>query len=321
MVKVSGGYASVLQELALFAISLALVTLVAISVAGSALLLFLAIIASAGVATALIRWLFPEAPFFSLTFANLIALYASIFSLFMEQLFGRIGPVVSGIGFSLPVLFFLAGCWLRREDVQAVVDNPDLRGGRRLYQALLWLVPVILVGVGVLVVSLFDAPLINNNMAFLCAMLLIGLIVLAVSRSVAIFLVDAGLLFEEFFRRMSRLAVPAFAFLTFYSLLVVVFASVYCILSQYSPELHFRVDDVARTITYSEAIHLSIATISTVGYGDIVPASNAARVLTSIEVICGVLLLLFGVSELLEYTREHRREHPHERGGRDRGKV
>ncbi len=66
---------------------------------------------------------------------------------------------------------------------------------------------------------------------------------------------------------------------------------------------------VARPLSYSEAIHLSIATISTVGYGDIVPASNAARVLTSIEVICGVLLLLFGVSELLEYTREHRREH------------
>jgi hypothetical protein len=26
------------------------------------------------------------------------------------------------------------------------------------------------------------------------------------------------------------------------------------------------------------------------------------------EVICGVMLLLFGVSELLEYTREHRRD-------------
>ena len=281
-------------------------------------MLFLAIVASAAVATAFIRWLFPEAPFFALTFANLIALYASIFAFFMEEMFGLIGPAVAGIGFSLPVCLFLVGCWLRREEVQAVVDNPDLRGGRRLYRALLWLLPVFLVGAGALVLSLIDAPLVNNDTAFLVAMLLIGLIVLAVSRNVAIFLVDAGLLFEEFFHRMSRLAVPAFAFLTFYSLLVIVFASIYCILSQYSPEPHFRVANVARTITYSEAIHLSIATISTVGYGDIVPASNAARVLTSIEVICGVLLLLFGVSELLEYTREHRREHEH--GGRDRGR-
>jgi len=318
MAKVSSRYSSVLQEVVLFAIALVLVAVVAVSVAGNALQLFLAIIASAGVATAIIRWLFPEAPFFSLTFANLIALYASIFAFFMEELFGLIGPSVAGLGFSLPVLFFLVGCWLRREDVQAVVDNPDLRGGRRLYRALLWLLPVFMVGFGVLVLSLIDAPLVNNNTAFLSAMLLIGLIVLAVSRNVAVFLVDAGLLFEEFFHRMSRLAVPAFAFLTFYSLLVVVFASVFCILSQYSPDLHFSVANVARTITYSEAIHLSISTISTVGYGDIVPISSAARVLTSIEVICGVLLLLFGVSELLEYTREHRREHPHEHPGRDR---
>ncbi len=319
MVKASR-YASALHEVVLFAISLVLVALVAVSVAANALALFLAIIASAAIATAFIRWQFPEAPFFSLTFANLMALYASIFSFFMEEMFGLIGPQVAGIGFTLPILFFLAGCWLRREDVQAVVDNPDLRGGRLLYRALLWLLPVFVVGASVLVLSVIDAPLVNNNTAFLIAMALIGLIVLAVSRNVAIFLVDAGLLFEEFFRRMSRLAVPAFAFLTFYSLLVVVFASIYCILSQHSHEAHFRVADAARAISYSEAIHLSIATISTVGYGDIVPASNAARVLTSIEVICGVLLLLFGVSELLEYTREHRREHPHEHGGHDRGR-
>jgi hypothetical protein len=46
--------------------------------------------------------------------------------------------------------------------------------------------------------------------------------------------------------------------------------------------------------------------MSTVGYGDIVPHSSLARLLASLEVICGFMLLLFGVSELLEYTREHR---------------
>jgi len=53
--------------------------------------------------------------------------------------------------------------------------------------------------------------------------------------------------------------------------------------------------------------------MSTVGYGDIVPHSNLARVLASIEIVCGFMLLLFGVSELLEYTREHREQ------GRGRG--
>ena len=65
-------------------------------------------------------------------------------------------------------------------------------------------------------------------------MFIIGLIVLAVSRDVVTFLVDAGLLFEEFFSRVSRLLVPAFAFLSFYSVLVILFASAYRIMSQYS---------------------------------------------------------------------------------------
>jgi len=310
MMTGSGRYASATREGVLFALSLGLVALVGIAIAGGALDLFIAILLSAAVATAFIRWLFPEAPFFSLTFANLIALYASIFSFFMQELFARIGPFVAGIGFSLPILFFLGGCWLRRADVRSVVDNPDIRGGRRLYRALLWLLPVFLVGAGGFLLSMFSEPLVNSNAAFLTAMLLIGAIVLAVSRNVAVFLVDAGLLFEEFFQRMSRLAIPAFAFLTFYSLLVIVFAAIYCILSQHSSALHFRADNIARALSYSEAIHFSIATLSTVGYGDIVPISNAARVLASIEVICGVMLLLFGVSELLEYTREHRRDHP-----------
>jgi len=289
----------------LFAPSLILVVLVAISVAGSANALFFAIVLSATFTTAMIRWLFPEGLFFSLTFANLIAVYASIFAFFAEDIFARIGPTVQGIGFSLPLLSFLVGCSLRRNVVRAVVDRADIRreGG-----ALLWLIPILLVGAGVLLLSWLAEAAINTDLAFLVAMLLIALIVLAVSPNVAVFLVDAGLLFEEFLVRMSRLAVPAFAFLMSYSLLVIAFASTYSIIAKLPGEPHFRVGNIARAINFPEAMHFSIVTISKVGYGDIVPASNFARVLASIEVICGVMLLLFGVSELLEYAREHRRD-------------
>jgi voltage-gated potassium channel len=296
------------REMALFAISLTLVALVGISVARSANSLFMAIILSASVATAFSRWLFPGGPFFSLTFANLIAVYTCIFAFFMEEVFGEVRPAVLGIGFSLPILFFLVGCWFRRADITSVVDHPDLRSSQALYGALVWLVPVFLVGAGVFVLSSLAEPVANTNLVFIVAMLAVGLIVLAVSRSVAIFLVDAGLLFDEFFQRMSRLAVPAFAFVTFYSMLVIVFASIFSIISQFSSVAHFRVGSVVRTISFSEAIYFSIATISTVGYGDIIPVSNVSRFLASMEVICGVMLLLFGVSELLEYTREHRRD-------------
>jgi voltage-gated potassium channel len=302
------------RETVLFGASLTLVGMVGVSVAGRLNFLFLAIVASAAVATAVIRGLFPRRYFFSHTFTSLVAVYASIFGFFVEELFGQVEPTTAGAGFSLPVLAFLIGCWLRRADIRAVIDHPDIRGGEALYGALAWLIPVFLVGGAVFVLSLLSETMVNTNLVFLLAMTAIGLIVLAVSRSVAIFLVDAGLLFEEFFQRMSRLAVPAFAFLTFYALLVILFASIFSIASQFSGGDHFRVDNVTRALSFSEAMHFSIVTISTVGYGDIVPASNIARVLASIEVICGVLLLLFGVSELLEYTREHRRDRPNKEG-------
>lgn len=295
------------RELTLYAGSLLLVSMVAISVTRSVNVLFLAIVLSAIAATGFLRWLFPGRAFFSLTFANLIAVYAAIFEFFVEDLFGHVTTGIEGIGFSLPVMFFIAGCWFRREDLRAVVENPHIRVDDPLHGALAWLIMVFLVGVAGHVLSLLDHTVIDTAITFLAMMAAIGLVVFFVSRSVVVFLVDVGLLFEEFSERMTRLAVPAFAFLTFYSLLVIFFAAAFSILSQFSTGDHFRVGQQLRVISFSEAIHFSIVTISTVGYGDIVPASNLSRILASFEVICGVMLLLFGVSELLEYTREHRR--------------
>ena len=174
-------------------------------------------------------------------------------------------------------------------------------------RAAAWLVPVFFVGAVVILLSRSVGTVANMDMVFVGAMAIIGLIVLTVSRDVAIFLVDAGLLFEEFFSRVSRLVIPAFAFVTFYSLIVILFASAYRLISVYTPERHFNVGGSLRGLSFSESIYFSIGTISTVGYGDILPYSNLARVLSSLEVFCGIMLLIFGVSELLEYAREHRR--------------
>ena len=66
-------------------------------------------------------------------------------------------------------------------------------------RAAVWLVPVFFVGASVILLSRTVGVLANMDMVFLGAMTIIGLIVLTVSREVAIFLVDAGLLFEEFY--------------------------------------------------------------------------------------------------------------------------
>src|SRR6476469_6038583 len=297
----------VLPEWARFALSLVFLFVVAVATAGLGTPFFLAIMLSAAVAIAVLQLLFPIGRLFPIAFANLIAVYPAIFSLFVEEVF-KGAPDILSIAFSLPIFAFVAGCWFRREQVRAVVAHPAIRSERRMLGAFLWLFPTFIVGGGVLLLSHVAEPLANTGVVLIAAMTLIGLIVFTVSRDISVFLVDAGLLFEEFFFRIQRKVVPAFAFLTFCSLLIILFASAYHILSQYTGKHHFYVGGSPQVLSFSESIYFSIVSISTVGYGDIVPHSSVARLLASIEVVCGFMLLLFGVSELLEYTRERREE-------------
>jgi hypothetical protein len=89
-------------------------SLVAAAVAGSATSLFFAIVLSAGLVIVAIRALFPAGRLFPIAFASLIAVYAAIFSLFVEEIFRGIDAGFLVVGFCLPIFFFVAGCWLRR---------------------------------------------------------------------------------------------------------------------------------------------------------------------------------------------------------------
>ena len=293
-------------ELTGVALPLAFVALVAAAVAGVTSALFFAILFSAGMVIVVVRALFPAGRLFPIAFASLIAVYAAIFSLFVEEIFRGIDTEFLVVGFCLPIFFFLVGCWLRRDQVRAVVAHPTIRSERRVMRAIFWLVPVFFVGAAVILLSRSVRTPAQLDILFLGGMSIIGLIVFTVSRDVAVFLVDAGLLFEEFFSRVSRLVIPAFAFVTFYSLIVILFASAYRLISVYTSEPHFYVSGAPSPLSFSESVYFSIGTISTVGYGDITPYSSLARLLSSLEVFCGIMLLLFGVSELLEYAREHR---------------
>ena len=295
-----------MSELARVAVPLVFVSIVAEAVGGITTPLFFAMVLSAGLVIVVIRVLFPAGRLFPIAFASLIAVYAAIFSLFVEEIFRGVDAAFLVVGFCLPIVLFVVGCWLRRDQVRAVVAHPAIRGERRVMRAAVWLVPVFFVGAAAILLSRIVPALANTDIVFLGAMSVIGLIVLTVSREVAIFLVDAGLLFEEFFLRVSRLVIPAFAFFTFYSLIVILFASAYRLISVYTIEAQFNVGGALRGLSFSESIYFSINTISTVGYGDVIPYSNLARLLSSLEVFCGIMLLLFGVSELLEYAREHR---------------
>jgi voltage-gated potassium channel len=295
------------RKLFLVGLSLGFVALVGISTAGSPNFLFFSILFSAAIAMIAIQELFPHSGLFPITFASLTAVYATIFGLFEEAIFYSIGKVTLGIGFATPILLFIAGCWWRREAIRREVADWAIATREGAVHALLWQLPVWLVGLSLYVLFGIQQTSVNTDATFLAAMAVIGVIVFVVAHEVAAFLIDIGILLEEFVTRMTRLLVPAVAFLCFYAILVIVFAAIYGIVSHSSDAHQFRIGTEFRALTYFEALYFSVVTLATVGYGDIVPASNFVRALVAVEVIIGVMLILFGVSELLEYAHERER--------------
>lgn len=282
---------------------ISLVALATVQVVSYALIIMLATIA-VGVAFFFIA--FPGSRFFSIAFANNLAIYMCFFVFFKETNFGPVSGYPIAFGFMFPIVAFLGGAWLRREEIRSIVLAERVRDERHFGKIFFWLLPVTAVGAGTFVLPGLDLAPDTYLMTFLVAMGLIALVVFVVSADVCSFLLDSGLLFEEFFTQVRRLIVPAFAFFTFYSFLVIVFAALYRVIDRYSGVAHFRIDGVGRDITFSESLYFSIVSMSTVGYGDVLPASDIVRVIVAIQIMLGVVLLLFGVSEILRYSREKR---------------
>jgi voltage-gated potassium channel len=307
----------------LVGLSLGFVALVAISTAGSVNFLFFSILFSSAFAMIAIQRIFPSGGLFPITFASLAAVYATIFGLFEEALFYSLSKGTLGIGFALPILFFIAGCWWRRELIRTEVADWAMAPHIGAMHALLWQLPVWAIGLSLYIVFGIEESSVNTDATFLIAMAAIGVIVFAVAHEVATFLIDIGLLLEEFVTRMTRLLVPAFAFLCFYAILVIVFAAIYNLVSHGAEAHQFRIGTEFRPLSFFEALYFSVVTLATVGYGDIVPASNLVRALVAVEVIFGILLILFGVSELIEYANERdhitrrMQKHAHRMTGKD----
>ncbi|MBL8697765.1 MAG: two pore domain potassium channel family protein [Alphaproteobacteria bacterium] len=250
---------------------------------------------------------FPGSRFFAIAFANGLAVYTSLFVVFTEVNFAQVGVFATRIGFILPFLAFLAGAWIRRDRIRRIVLADRVADAEEVARSFLWLVPVFGIGVLTFVLPTLDLSARAADLAFLAAMAAIAAIVFAVSADVSSFLIETGLLFEEFFERIAKLVVPTFAFLTFYSVTVIVFASLYRILDRLATTPNFTIGGAHRALTFPESLYFSIVTMATVGYGDIVPSTDAARALAAIQVVLGVLILLIGFSEIFSYTRERRR--------------
>ena len=287
-------------------LSAGLVGLIALSVAATESFLAAVVVISIVTMVGIFRFVFRSGRAFCITLANLVGVYACLFLFFFESNFRAASPWALSLGFALPLLGFLGGSFRHRMAVSELADGDQLRNERPL-QVLAWLVPVLAIGALTFFVPGTVASPGPINAALLAASGAIAVIVFAVSRDIALFLRDTGSLFDEFFRRIAGLAVPAFAFLTFYSLLVILFASLYAVLDHATGGANFRIDGVVRAITFPESLYFSVMTLSTVGYGDIAPASSAIRVIAAAEIVSGILLLLFGFNEIFSFARNQDR--------------
>ncbi|WPZ36633.1 ion channel [Thalassobaculum sp. OXR-137] len=281
-----------------------LLILVATSAGGANWHLSAMVLATVAVVVALLHRLLPGSRFFSITFANAISVYACIYVSFLEARFEPATRLVEVVAFLLPILGFALAVVVRRKGIRAVILSEHPRIETRFDRVFLWLLPVVLIGVANFLVPMQDWEPAARSAWLFASMSVIAAIIFLAGHSVAVFLVDTGLLFEDFYLTAARLVKPAFAFLTFYSLITVIFAAIYRLIDRFDGVPTFTFSGVSRDIGFSESLYFSIVTLSTVGYGDIVPLTHAVRAVVAVQIVLGIILLLFGFQAVLRSTRD-----------------
>jgi voltage-gated potassium channel len=287
--------------------TIVVVVLVAFAVSSVVDLFFIVMLVGMIVGTTAMYLAFPGSGFFCIALANFLSVYTCLFAFFLEVNFvpGDRLPVI--IAYVLPIVAFNAGTFYRRTQIRSIITGERLRETRHPARWFKWLFPVFSVGALTFLIPALNLSLGARDALLVGAMGIISIVVLLVSRDVAIFLIDVGLMFEDFFRRMAQMILPTVGFFTFYTTNIIVFGCIYRIMDQYSAVHHFSISGVMRDITFPESLYFSVVTLSTVGYGEIVPVSNVARVVAAVQIVLGVLLLLFGFYEIMSYARERRR--------------
>jgi voltage-gated potassium channel len=248
-----------------FVFTVLLLGLIALAIAEIGTVVLPVMFAIVSVAVGSFYLLFPGSNFFAISLTNFLGVYACMFVYFTQTNFQLVETWAVQLGFPLPVLAFIAGAALKRDSIRHIVYARDVRGRRQFGRTFRWLMPIFAIGALTFFVpaQVLDPGM--TNMLFLAAMGGIAVIVLFASPDIATFLLDSGLLFEEFFQESARLLLPAFAFFTFYSLVVIVFGCIYRILDRFTDAPQFTVGGAPQEISFADALYFSIITVSTVG--------------------------------------------------------
>lgn len=254
--------------------------------------------------------LFPGGAHFGMTVANFLAIYACLFEFFRSANFPRAPVSLALVALALPVFGFLLGCLLRRRQVFAIIRAHRAHEAQRLPRLTRWLLRTMVVGAASFILPQCDLAPVAQGLTLIGSMLAITVLVMLAVRDVVLMMTDIASVFESVTARLDRLVLPMLAFLVFYALLVVVFACLYRIADLTTPVPQFLIHARPAEISFDDALYYSVAAITTLGFGDITPISHLSRALTGLEVVAGVLMLLFGFSEIMRGAGPDSRPRP-----------
>jgi voltage-gated potassium channel len=280
-----------------------------------------------GLATSALSFLFfslliPGGTHFGVVVANFLALYACSFVFLRESNFAHATPVAAVIGLAMPVASFLTACFIRRRSVAARLRAHRARELEHLPRLGRWVPLLMVVGAASFAWPELHPTPAQQDQLLLGSMAIISVIVAIFVRDVVLLAADVALIFEGVAARLNRLVMPVMAFLTVYALIVVFYACLYRIAELTTATPQFTLHGTSEFLDFSGALWFSIVTLATVGYGDLAPSGQLARLLAAAEVVNGVLLLLFGFSEIMRHggpdsqrrgTRDRQRRRPPER--------
>jgi len=298
-----GGYRPPEGWLRSVAMTLAFGMLVAGGVADQGTLLPFLVIGAAALGLGMLYLLFPHGLHFAFGASAGLAVYACLFAVMGRAAFPAAPPEARMLAFLLPVLAFLVAVWRRRRTLRLVAEAERPFDLGHLPRMARWLVPVWLVGALSLSLPVNRLASFEQGLALIGAMAVISGIVAASVGGVVRLMTDMALLTEELAGRASRLLVPVVAFLAMYTMLVVVFACLYRIAQGLSHQPLFAGPQGPVPLPFPDALYFSLVTQATVGYGDVTPHDDGIRLLASLQVIAGQVLLLFGFAEIMRSRR------------------
>jgi hypothetical protein len=281
-----------------------LMLLVSAAIADRGGLLPLSVLGVSAAAIGLLYLAFPRGPQFALGISTGLAMYACIFVVISRAAFPHAPGWVLPVAHAMPILSFVAVCLARRAALRRFAQQGE-RGAdlARMPHSARWLLVTAVVGLVSLSAPVNRLAPDGQGVALVGAMTVIALVSAWAAGDVIRLLVDVAVIFQAVTRRLGHLVVPMAAYSSLWALLVVVFGCLYRIADHLSKDPLFHGPNGPIRLDFADALHFSVVTLATVGYGDINPNDVGIRILASVQMLLAQLLLLFGFVEIMRGVR------------------